>query len=310
MGKKLLILFLCAFMAPLLHSSPRWWWDDATAHSAPINFEATLPAIAVPAGDDPAGGTGGETPVFISFAQGGEVFLTASFDGGCSFCDAVQVTATAGSAEVNRAIAVGYASAGEPRIALAYYRDGNVFVSASDFSRVPPCATTGPLSYLCCEALTSVDLQWIEVQLSSRPANDNIDIVAVGGYDHPPLQFHAVWDGVIGSNRTIFYINDRTDDGYQWGGAGDVGVTDVVQDVNGDYFAPSLSADDLDDPACSDGDFAINIAFGANLPLPVGFGVLYLRSTDSGDTFSSDGSWGMGPPAMVSDILSLEPGDK
>ena len=96
--------------APCLSAYPFWWWNDSAVVVSPA--DSSLPAVAIPVGDDPAGGTFGETPIFISYAEQGDVYLTTSFDGGCSFCTPVRVTATPGDSEVPRAVAVGYTSAG------------------------------------------------------------------------------------------------------------------------------------------------------------------------------------------------------
>jgi uncharacterized repeat protein (TIGR01451 family) len=74
-----------------LFAGPRWWWNDAPIALTPqdsVNPDITLPigtttpvrAIIVVWQEKPAGETDNE------------IYLTASFDDGCSFCDPVQIT--------------------------------------------------------------------------------------------------------------------------------------------------------------------------------------------------------------------------
>ena len=207
--KRLFFLLLCLFLLGqgFLFSGPRWWWDDREV--AVTNGNSLNPDVAFPVGN-------ADTVTDVIFVvwqeipEGEtdyEIFLTASFDMGCSFCDPVQITENDDD-DINPAVAAGIIDGTQPNPALMVHvvYEADVMVEAS-FNAFPIDLATD----LNCAALASQG--WSKAVLNDpmMPIAISPDIAAAVVEDQ--CHFHAVWQqaDVFGGTEDDICINSDRD---------------------------------------------------------------------------------------------------
>lgn len=291
--------------AGTVKADPRWWWDDfrlTTTAADSITPHIVAPGYAT-------GGAGGSA-VFITWAEVDpaegdlEIWMTASFDQGCTFCPSIRLTDDAVD-DTHPRIAVLSLPTGIWSIAVAFESAGQVLVAWES----TVASNRVPFSELCAE-LADVGPTII--------ANDQY--IRFGGgavlADHPGIcsastptfgHFHAAWrevDPIDGSQ--IRYAHDLTARGGpgwlmdppKWLRAGGLGFSSGLEPV----IACDIATDpDPDSGLVTRDRSAANVAFVELAPTDE-TRIVGLRSVDSGATFSSDGLRVDSPAAPIGDL--------
>jgi hypothetical protein len=285
-------------------ADPRWWWDDVRLTATPT--DGITPHICVPGY---ASGGAGANGVFITWAEvdpvGGdlEIWMTASFNTGCTFCAPIRLTDNAVDDTHPRIAVLRIPSTGMWSIAVTFESAGQVVIAwdaTTADSRVP-------FDQLCAE-LADVGPTII--------ANDQY--VRFGGgavvAEHPGIcgastpafgHFHAAWreqDPVNGGR--IRYAHDLM----ALGGPGwtqDPVKTLAPASPVDDVLDPVIACDVATDPDPISGNptadrTATNVAFVDLAPTDE-TRIVGLRSVDSGRTFSPQGLRADAPAGPVSD---------
>ena len=295
MKRSALLLWVLTFavlMSHHLRADPRWWWDDSFVSDAVGTIaDVDIDAVSVYSGN--AG-----SPLFVAWVVpprgpgGGSLMLTASFDGGCSFCDPVLVTSVTYPDAVKVSIAVAGNFALHYTIQIAYQDNGDVFV-AYDNSSVPVDMDPPGIK---CEQLQAVSGNVQFKQVNTVPGmalNPDITGDALQGqFTH----FYVVWeDDRFDSTTEIMLARDLT-------GMGDWEeercLTDNVMDMHF-FHEPTVSIDFFTEESPPEHS-AVNVAFHGVISRGIPY-MYYLRSVDSGDNFSSDGSLPSAPPRPINE---------
>jgi hypothetical protein len=302
-SRALIALVGCLLAAAPLGADPRWWRNDqrltfttteaVTPHIAPIGYGTGAPPgsfVVTWSQVDPVGGDL-------------EVWLTASFDGGCTFCAPTRLTDDTVDDTRPRAAAYALPSTGFLSVAVAFEQSGKVVVawdsSTLDF-HLPSdqwCtkfAGVGP-------AIVSQS-QYVVFGAPGSVA-DQPDITSAWTYTWG--HYHLVWHDTRDGGDDIFYAHDLT----AAGGAG--WTNDPVKNLTlasppGTVAGrPAITGDILTDPDPTSGSSTasrsgVNVVF-VDTGGAAGDRLLGLRSVDSGYTFSPSGVRIDQPAADVAD---------
>lgn len=281
-------------------ADPRWWWNDLRLTDTPT--ESITPHLVAPG--YATGGAGGSA-VFVVWSEidavGGdlEVWMTATFDGGCTFCPATRLTDDALD-DTNPRVAVLALPEGTWSYGVAFER-GNQVLVAWDSTTVN---FRVPFDQLCTEfadlgptIIANDKYVRFGLTLASEP-----DIVAVGtpAFGH----FHACWTDVGFAGTSISYAHDLT-------ARGGLGWTlDPPRFMpqpprSTSSTQPAIAADLATDPDPVTGNTtgdrsAVNVVWVENLPTDE-TRIYHARSIDSGTTFSPTGARADAPSEELSD---------
>ena len=259
-------------------AEPRWWWDDAPV--APLRQAEDVDVAVVPREGLPTIVLVAWTEPPIAFE--GALQLSASFDGGCSFCPPVHLESLF-DPEDDIALAAAAFDGPTPTVAIAVIHESRGRVQVlHDATTIPLDGADG------CRALLDLNLAIGRTELS---AGDG-DLPDIAGIRHPGTgltEFHAVWHQIAPTDEEwIVHSRDLSGDGSAWEpprplptSAG-LFVRQADPRVSLDLFSGGIDA-------------AVNVAWS----VPEMNQVLYLRSVDSGSTFSSTGAPPEGSPALV-----------
>ncbi|MFC2171436.1 hypothetical protein ACFLU6_02255 [Acidobacteriota bacterium] len=286
------ILFFVFSISPLslawLHGDPRWWWDDTLVAGGTGAVASIDVAVAPKITDDAY-----PPPIFVAWIEPsvmieGSLRLTASFDGGCTFCPPLHI-GTIFNPDAEVALAVGITSSGRYSIQIAQNDSGTAQV-LYDTTSIPISAfgDDGCVAFL--DVATSI--RRITVSGGGIGTVLNIDLA---GYTSlwGMTQFHCVWeDARVPNQNDIYHAADLVGDG-SWGV--EHNITSGTP-ARGNAASPSVSMDfktDEDPPL----DSAVNVVFTDYADN----NIYYLRSLDSGTTFTGTGGPGPVPPVQVSD---------
>lgn len=304
-------LLLLALPRPSV-ADPRWWWSDVrltNTASDSITPHLRSPGYAT-------GGAGGQA-VFLTYAEVDpaegdlDIWLTASFDAGCTFCPPTRLTDTDVD-ETRPRVAVLALPEGFWSIAVIFERPstGEVII-AWDSTRL---SYQQPHDAMCL-ALTALGPQIAAADQyfrhGGRDANCSWpDIAAAGTMDFG--HFHATWAETTLLGSVIQYAHDLT----ARGGIGwrldpikTVGMPSPA--VEPLLERPRITADLLTDPDPDSGNStrdrsAPSIVYvrHRNAGPAMIAEIVGLRSVDSGVTFSPDGSRADAPAAPLSEPMS------
>ena len=290
-------------IAAAARADPRWWWDDVRLTSTPT--DSITPHVCVPGyAMRPPGANG----VFVVWAEVDpaegdlEIWMTASFNLGCTFCPPIRLTENDVDDTHPRIAVLRIPSTGMWSVAVAFESAGQVVIAYD----AAVADSTVPFDQLCPE-LARIGPTII--------ANDQY--VRFGGpgvvADHPDIcqastpqfgHFHAAWREDSGSGGRIRYAHDLV----ALGGAGwttDPTRTIAPVDPAAADLDPAIACDIATDPDPSSGSATVDrsaatIAFVEWGPTD-DTRVLGLRSVDNGMTFSPAGLRADAPAAPISD---------
>jgi len=285
-GPILLALSLLTLAAPEASADPRWWWNDSlVASSRDISFLDIDVVPSALAGEPPA--------IFVSWLDppgmtARPLYLAASFDGGCTFCT-VEVTDVYDVVPEAALAVAPLRDSGRYSIQILY-TDRFEMKLAYDVLSVPLAGTAAEK----CAALSNVATNRVLLDLS--PESGSALDMAVAWQDPFPPHFHAVWRRRVAADEyEVFYARDLAGDGSGWEVVGS--LTDTIPPSQS-VTDPRVSADVFHGGV--DGTSAVNVVFRDEQT----GGVLHLRSTDSGNTFSATGAPPAGPPGVLNDPAS------
>lgn len=275
-------------------ADPRWWWSDRaiTATAVP----SVTPHLAAAVG---ANGVSGGAGLFVVYAEQDpdegdwEIWLSATFDAGCTFCPPVRLTDNPVD-DTRPRIAV---DAGGGALQVVFERGGDAWVAWD----VGTLRTIDDTPAQCARLVQVAD----HVRAGqSRPLSS-----VPGTASRPDItwgrgHFHAAWEDVRagGGQSDIYHARDLVGEG----GAGWVDERNLTPGAAAPRVArePVIGTDNLAlpelvpcDPPCS----TVNVVFVDTAD----GSAHYLRSIDSGTTFSADGSAPPTPPATISDAGSV-----
>jgi hypothetical protein len=284
-------------------ADPRWWWDDMRLTETPT--DSVMPHVVVPGYALGSGATAGKA-VFVTWAEVDpaegdlEIWMRATFTGGCSWCAPMRLTDNAVD-DTHPRIAVLLLPAGTFSFAVAFESAGRVVVAWDSAT-----ARYGvPADELCAQ---------IEPVGPAIIANGQYVTFGAGAADHPRLcqgstplfgHFHLAWHETGPAGRgEIRYAHDLI------GLGGDDWLRDAPL-----VLPPADPLDDVAEPsiACdvgSDPDPVTGRATGDRSSPSVAFveidpagstSIVGLRSVDSGMTFSPSGRPPAAPAARISD---------
>jgi len=284
--------FLGAILAALLlagpaQADPQGWWDDR-----PLPLD---PNLAVVRAAGTVGGPSGRGPgvfVLILDRDGLELLLSATFDGGCTFCEPVPIGFPPLQTGVEARLAVGVDTGGRPVVALALHANDNIWYGAArgaDFS-CPGLPSAGAFAWAELARPTSVN--WLDVK-AARPSDPTA-----------PLQIHVAWTDWTG-RAGIFYRNDLDGD-LLLGGPGD-GPERIVTAGYPDLISSGPFVMSADSHGLTPQDAGVSVLFGPGLLASGGDGLRLIRSSDSGANWSGDGAPPATPPVDPPVEIGLEP---
>jgi len=251
-------------------ADPRWWTHDRPITSSPAPKSAPDVAVVVPVSV--------VTPTIhiVTWAQASalgdyDVYVAASFDGGCSFCGPVRWTADPAH-ETRPRIAAGVSPVGNIAFQVVFERDQAGVHVAGDAS-IP----VGLPRDEQCQAFANLTLPTSTVLDATTTATRPRIAAAMITRGVDILHTHAVWQVEGAGVRTVWYDRDLSGDGSGWGGAktdltaalGETSAStpDVAADTNADLF---------------DGSSATVVYTAA-----ISGEVRSTRSTDSGTTWTA-----------------------
>jgi hypothetical protein len=265
-------------LAPAARAEPRWWWDDVAIGPIAEASDVDVAVVARPGEPSVVLVAWVEPPLFFE----GALRLTASFDGGCSFCPPVHLESLFGPDD-DIALAAAAFDGVTPTIAItvAHAVAGRVQV-LHDATALPLDGADG------CAALLQLNLVIGRTQLSDGDG-DSPDVEGVANPASGRTEFHAVWHQIAPTDEEwILHARDLAGDGSAWE-AGRPLPTSAGLFVR--QAGPRVSLDLFSGAT----DAAVNVAWS----VPEFNQVLYARSVDSGTTFSATGESPEGPPATV-----------
>lgn len=277
-------LFLAVLLANAAPAGadPAGWWDDR-----PLGFgEGRLVRDAATVTDD----TGATGAVFLLVldTRTGEYLLSATFDGGCSFCDPIPTGLTATMFWGGESLSAVVDGSGRPVMAIAANADGELLVG------------TGTGTGLTCAGLPS-PLLWQSI--SPSPGTFPSLSLARAADPAVPPHTHLAWVEILDTGgREIRYLNDLDGDGIL-GGAGDGSPLVLAEDPPfclGEGRGVSLLADGHGAAADDTGVEVFFVEDGRCART-----VRRLRSVDSGASWSGDGSPPATPPVGAPEDLAL-----
>lgn len=301
----LLVSLVVLVAATTARADPRWWWNDVRVtnnpgdsyvpHVAPIRYQPGGLANAVfVAWQDESDG-GGDT----------EIWFTATFDGGCSFCPPMRITDNDAPDRRPR-IAVMVLPEGLFSIAVAFENDEQVAI-AWDSTHADARVPAGQLCAELAKIATAIIAGDQYVRFGSLPRlTDHPDIVAVtipsDGH------FHAVYrqDTAVGSR--VFAIRDLSARGGPgWTASPPKMLSGPGRGASIDNVDPAIAGDSLTSPdpvtgMPTAGRTAVDVVFVEH-GLGVERSLAYARSVDSGTTFSPTGMTTDAPGGSLSDPL-------
>ena len=268
-------LFFVFLFGSFVLSGPRWWWDDEMV--ANTRDDSFHPDITIPMTYGP------DVPLDVIIVvwqeiphqdHDMEIFLTASFDMGCSFCEPVQITDNDVEDSLP-SVAAGTLNYTDLMIQVAHQGDdpdsgdSHVYVTYMD--------APWEVSLLSCGTLG--DVGWTTIRMSELHAVDP-DIAAAtleNANGQQVSHFHLVWEeSGVEEPGDIWHGVDLSGLGsYE----APVNITDTPS-LN--ESSPAVNADSS--PASgSPPASAVNVVYASELPIPEeGTAVFYRRSVDSG----------------------------
>ncbi|MFC2172682.1 hypothetical protein ACFLU6_08630 [Acidobacteriota bacterium] len=278
-GTALTGLVLLFVLSGFLHADPRWWW-----HDAPVPNPAPGDNILAADIDVVSNYSGNVTEAFFiawitepSPIGSGGVWLTASFDGGCSFCDPVLMASHFGFDTDNVSLAVAGNSIAPfyYTIQVAYQENSNIVI-VYDNNSIPD--DFDPPAVKCRQLQdVAVNRQFYQPNTAGPATKPDITGDALSGvFTH----FYVVWqDDRFDSTTEIFFARDRSGIG-NW--EPEKILTSNVPDQHF-FFDPTVSIDffNLENPPDNS---CVNVAYHDNTD------IYYLRSIDSGTVFSPTGA--------------------
>ncbi|MFC2172552.1 hypothetical protein ACFLU6_07975, partial [Acidobacteriota bacterium] len=210
-GLVVCVLALVSFVCTCLQADPRWWWDDAPLSSVVPSEEIAdvdIDVVYAYAGN----ALGAFFVAWIVPPQGpaqGSLWLTASFNGGCSFCEPVRVAEVNGPDATNVSLAVAGNMLFFYTIQIAYQENGNIRI-AYDIDTVPD--DSDPSSHdIKCQALQEVasNRKFYTANAFAGTASkpDITGDVLPGRFTH----FYVVWqDDRFDSTTEVMFARDLT----------------------------------------------------------------------------------------------------
>ncbi len=307
-----LVLILALPQATTCRADPRWWWHDLRLTATPT--DSIEPHLITPGYS--TGGAGGQA-LFITWAERDEtgddheIYLTASFDGGCTFCEATRLTDD-DSDDRNPRVAVLALPTGVWSVQVIFESRGTgEAVIAWDSTRL---SFRVPFDQLCAQ-LTALGPQVVAADQYVRFGGIDAgaswpDISAVGTqlWGH----FHATWAEDTIAGPAIRYAHDLTARGGPGWRVDPVKTLAPQSPLDWWAGVPRIAADLATDPDPLTGNTtmdrsAVNIVHVRHREMGPTDRVelVALRSTDSGATFSASGARADGPAQPVGDATLL-----
>ena len=208
------IVALLLLLASSAHADPRWWWDDMRLTATPA--DSVMPHVTIP-GYAFGGGTVGGRAAFVAWSERDpvdgdlEIWMRATFDGGCTWCDAIRITDNSVDDTHPRIAVVGLPT-GFFSFAIAYESAGEVVLAwDSTTSR-----HTVPDDELCSEiqpvgpAIIAND-QYLHFGTGRAAEHPRLCQASTPAFGH----FHLAWkqSAGLGSGSEIRYAHDLTGEG-------------------------------------------------------------------------------------------------
>jgi len=269
------LLSLC--LASPAAADPRWWWDDLQVSTGGIVSDLDLDVV-------PAGIDGRPPAIYIAWLEWpdpseGALMLTASYDGGLVFCPPVRLMGVQDP---------------ESQVSLAVDGWYNMFDGLDNVVQVL-LAQSGRIHFVGglvtdlfhtarsdeCRLLDQMLQSFFWSGMLPEEGADAPDLVGEGG------SFHGVWHRTApGGEQGIRYTRGvyvEVPGEVTWGAAKNLPQVGDVSDAMG---RPRVGMDREEN---------LGVAF----PDRARGAVLYLRSTDSGETFSATGEQTPSGPAVV-----------
>lgn len=262
----ILFLLLTVITRPAL-SDPRWWTHDRAITSG---MDAkTNPDVHIVAGQ----ATAGVAPILVTWEEASnlgitDIYVDASFDGGCTWCGPV-LWAGGPEAELRPRIAAGNTPSNRLSIQVVFTRGNEVLVASdASISAFQPAATLcRAFSVLATPTPTVLAMAFgvsaPRITVTSKPPGQ--------------LHFHAVWQEDVGPSSRMRYDHDLAGDGSGWG----PGVLDLSMAIGEPGFDPDIASDGLSGVST---DTSATVMYRG-----VGGAIFMSRSTDSGLSWSRPG---------------------
>lgn len=297
-----------ALLASATSADPRWWWDDVRVTAT--GTESVTPHVVTPG--YATGGAGFGT-IFLTWAemdpaQGDyEIWVTASFDAGCTFCEATRLTDDA-TDDLRPRIAVLALPTGTWSFAVAFEKPATgeaviAWDSAAVSFQVPQDQRCGELAQLG-PAVIANDQYFRNGAVDAWSSSPDVSAAGTATFGH----FHAAWHEVTLAGDFIRYAHDLTARGGVGWTLDPVKAVATLSPVVTALGPPRIAADLASDPDPLSGNDTFDRS-AASIVFPqwraVGPTILGemagLRSVDSGATFSPSGARADAPAAPLSD---------